>query len=95
MSGGTAFFSLVQTFRQRMRKRSGSSIPSLPKKINMLVFLICFVFFFFLPAIDISVDFITQEACVSGLDLSQTEARDGFMQTGTPKMLCCTMAVHE
>ena len=73
MSGGTAFFSLVQTFRQRMRKCSGSSIPSLPKKINMLGFLFCFVFFFcfFLPAIDISVDFIginvTKEPCVSGL----------------------------
>ena len=29
---------------------------------------------------------------VSVLDnplLPQTEARDGFMQTGTPKMLCC------
>ena len=38
MSGGTAFFSLVQTFRPRMRKCSGSPIPSLPKKIKMLVF---------------------------------------------------------
>ena len=38
VSGGTAFFSLVQTFRQRMRKCSGSSIARLPKKTNMLVF---------------------------------------------------------
>ena len=67
MSGGTAFFSLAQTLRQRMRKCSGSSIPTVAyqKKINMLVF------FFFLPAIDISVDLIginaTKEPCVSGL----------------------------
>ena len=31
MSGGTAFFSRVQTFRPRMRKCSGSPIPSLTK----------------------------------------------------------------
>ena len=31
-SGGTAFFSLAQTFRQRMRKCSGSPIRSIPKK---------------------------------------------------------------
>ena len=31
MSGGTAFFSLVQTFRQRMRKCSGSPIPFVEK----------------------------------------------------------------
>ena len=31
-SGGTAFFSLVQTFRPRMRKCSGSPIRGLPKK---------------------------------------------------------------
>ena len=54
VSGGTAFFSLVQTFRQRMRKCSGSSIPRLPKKINVLFFFV----FFLIPAIDISVDFI-------------------------------------
>ena len=35
-SGGTAFFSLVQTFRPRMRQRSGSPIRSLPKRIKML-----------------------------------------------------------
>ena len=45
-------FSLVQTFRQRMRKCSGSSIPSLPKKINVLFFF--FFFFFFVPAIFVS-----------------------------------------
>ena len=32
-SGGTAFFSPVQTFRHRMRKCSGPPIPSLPKKL--------------------------------------------------------------
>ena len=31
-SGGTAFFSLAQTFRQRMRKRSGSPIRTMAKK---------------------------------------------------------------
>ena len=31
-SGGTAFFSLVQTFRQLMRKCSGFPIPTLSKK---------------------------------------------------------------
>ena len=31
-SGGTAFFSLVQTFRQLMRKCSGSPIPTIPKQ---------------------------------------------------------------
>ena len=36
-SGGTAFFSHVQTFRQRMHKCSGSPLPSLPNKIKMLV----------------------------------------------------------
>ena len=35
-SGGTAFFSLVQTFRQRIRKCSGSPMPSLPKKIRWI-----------------------------------------------------------
>ena len=30
--GGTAFFSLVQTFSQRMHKCSGSPMPSPPKK---------------------------------------------------------------
>ena len=39
-----------------MRKCSGSSILSLPKKMNMLAFF--FFFFFILLAIDISVDFI-------------------------------------
>ena len=54
-SGGTAFFCLVQTIRQRMRKCFCSPIASLPnRKINMLVFC-CF---FFKPAIDISVDFM-------------------------------------
>ena len=43
MSGGTAFFSLVETFRQRMRKFSGSPIPSLAKKLTC----------WFLPGIDI------------------------------------------
>ena len=38
MSGGTAFFSLVQIFRPRMRKCSGSPILSVPKKIYMLFF---------------------------------------------------------
>ena len=38
VSGGTVFFSLVQTFRQRIRKCSASPIPSLPNKIYMLVF---------------------------------------------------------
>ena len=42
VSGGTAFFSLVQIFPQRMRKCSGSSIPSQPKKK-----LTCWFFFFF------------------------------------------------
>ena len=37
-SGGTTFFSLVQTFRQRMHTFLASPIPSLPQKINMLVF---------------------------------------------------------
>ena len=47
MSGGTAFFSLVQRFRQRMRKCFGSPIrPRLQKKKTR----------WFLPAIDISVD---------------------------------------
>ena len=46
-SGGTAFFSLVQTFRHRMRKCSGSPIPSLPKSLRRC---------FFLQGIDISVD---------------------------------------
>ena len=41
MSRGTAFFSLVQTFRQCMHKCSGSPIPSLPKKLT------CWFFFFF------------------------------------------------
>ena len=45
-SGGTAFFSLVQTFRHRMRKCFGSPIPSLPKKMM----------YFYLQGIDISVD---------------------------------------
>ena len=31
-SGGTAFFSLVQTFRQRMRKCSGSPIRTIPRR---------------------------------------------------------------
>ena len=57
MSGGTAFFSLVQTFRQRMRQ--------------------WFANVFFVPAIDISVDFIgiivTEEPCVSGLVLDGGE----------------------
>ena len=44
-SGGTAFFSLAQTFRQRMGKRSGSSIRTMAKKR-------CW----FLQAIDILVD---------------------------------------
>ena len=46
-SAMSAFFSLVQTFRQRMCKCSGSPIPSLPKK------LLCW----FLPRFDISFDF--------------------------------------
>ena len=46
MSGGTAFFPLVQRFRLRMRKCSGSPIPSLPKKLRCC--------FFFLQGIDIS-----------------------------------------
>ena len=46
-SGGTAFLSLVQTFRHRMRKCFGSPIPSLPKKLRGC---------FFLQGIDISVD---------------------------------------
>ena len=33
-SGGTAFFCLVQTLRQRMRKCSGSPIPSLQTKLT-------------------------------------------------------------
>ena len=32
VSGGTAFFSLVQIFRQRMRKCSGSPIPTIMDK---------------------------------------------------------------
>ena len=46
MSVGTAFFSLVQTFRQRMRKCFGSPMPSLPKRLTCR----------FLPGIDISLD---------------------------------------
>ena len=45
-SGGTGFFSLVQTFRHRMRKCSGPPIPSLPKKLM----------YYFSQRIDISVD---------------------------------------
>ena len=41
-SAGVCVFSLAQTLRQRMRKCSGSSIPSLPKKK-----LTCWFFFFF------------------------------------------------
>ena len=48
-SGGTAIFSLVQTFRRCMRKCCGSPIRTMPKKDACL-------FFFFLRAIDISVD---------------------------------------
>ena len=44
-SGGTAFFSLAQTFRHRMRKCSGSPIRTIPKYR-------CW----FLQGIDISVD---------------------------------------
>ena len=33
VSGGTAFYSLVQTFSTRLRKRSGSPIPSISVKI--------------------------------------------------------------
>ena len=46
MAGGTAFFSLVQTFRQRMRKCFGTPIPRLPKKLT----------FWFLTGIGISFD---------------------------------------
>ena len=34
MSGGTSFFSPVETFRQRTCKCSGSPIPSQPKKLT-------------------------------------------------------------
>ena len=82
MSGGTAFFSLVQTFLPRMRKCFGSPILSLQKKNQHAGVL---------PGIDISVDCtginVTQEPCVSGL--LEAEVRDGFMQTGTPKLFCC------
>ena len=32
MSRGTAFFSFVETFRQRMRKWSGTPIRTIPQK---------------------------------------------------------------
>ena len=43
-SGGTAFFSLVQTFRRCMCKCSGSPIRTMPKKDAGFVF----IFFIFL-----------------------------------------------
>ena len=60
----------------------GSPIPSLPKKLT------CWS----LSEIDISVHDstginVTKEPCVSGL--LETEVRDNFMKTGTPKMFCC------
>ena len=81
MSGGAAFFSLVHTFRQRMRKCFVSLLHSLTKNLT----------WWFLPGIHISIDYtglnVTLEPCACGL--LETEVRDGFVQTGTPEMLCC------
>ena len=81
-AGGTAFFSLVETFRQRIRKCSSSPMRSLPKKIRLIAG--------FLHGIDLAGDStcinVTEEPCVSVL--LETEVRDGFMRIRTPKRLC-------
>ena len=45
MSGGTAFFSPVQTFRERMRKCSGFSIPSSKCNVSKMLALLVTVKF--------------------------------------------------
>ena len=54
-SGGTALFSLVSTFRKRMRKCPGSPIPTIPKK-SCCFFYFSFFILVFLQGIEISVD---------------------------------------
>ena len=83
VSGSTAFFSLVQTFPLRMPKFSGSPIPRLTKKLKC----------WFLRQLTFQVNrFYRHKRKVRTARVwssrDRGEVRDGFMQTGTPKMHC-------
>ena len=78
-----------------MRKYSGCSIPRLPKKINMLGFFFFLCGLFFLPAIDISVDFKRNVRTVRVWCCLKQRREMVSCKLGRLKCSVVNMAVHE